>query len=489
MHGQPDEPTAGQLQAQLAAMRAAFAVRPHPPARHRAERLRALQAALLRHQDALCEAMSADFGGRSMAESRLADVLGLVLEIRHALRHLRRWMKPQRRHTELLFRGNAAWVEYQPKGVVGVIAPWNFPCYLALGPLIAAVAAGNRVMLKMSEFTPATTVAVQRLLAEVFDPDEVFATGGPVAVAQAFSALPFDHLVFTGSTAVGREVMRSAAEQLVPVTLELGGKSPAIVSRGADLHDAAAKLAHGKSFNAGQICIAPDYALVPAEHMEALAERLRQAFCAMHPQGAARDEDYTCVVTPRHAERIHALLQDAADQGARIVSCGEAGPGRRIPLQLVLDVKPSMRIAREELFGPILPLLPYGDFDEVVRHLQQGPRPLALYYFGRDRAESARLRRDTHAGGMTLNDWGWHVFQNDLPFGGIGPSGMGSYHGVEGFRTLSHAKSVFQVRRFFPVRLFHPPYGGVVQRLSLALYLGRRPSPSSPQPHPQEASR
>ncbi|XAH21525.1 coniferyl aldehyde dehydrogenase [Xylophilus sp. GW821-FHT01B05] len=477
-----DHPTAEQLLQQLAGMRAAFTAQPDTPLAARLARLRALRMALRHHQDLLCNAMSADFDGRSVTESKLADVLGLVLEIDHAVHRLRRWMRPQRRRTELLFRMNKAWVEYQPKGVVGVIAPWNFPCYLSIGPLIAAIAAGNRAMIKMSEFTPATTRAVRQMLADVFDEDEVCVVDGPVPVAQAFSALPFDHLVFTGSTAVGREVMHAAANNLVPVTLELGGKSPAIVSRTASLRDAAAKLAHGKSFNAGQICIAPDYALVPAERMQTFVENVQLAFGAMHPQGVTHDEDYTSIVSARHAERVHALLADAADQGAQVIACGELRPGRRIPLHIVQNVKPSMRIAREEIFGPILPVLPYESFDEVLAHLHQAPRPLAMYYFGHDNAESTRLRRHTHAGGMTINDWGWHVFQNDLPFGGIGPSGMGSYHGLEGFQALSHAKPVFQERRLFPVRLFHPPYGGWVQRLSLAIYLGRQQRSSATPP-------
>lgn len=466
-----DNPTSHTLQELLTRQRTAFTSQPFPLLSQRRTRLMNLRAALLRHQDLLCAAMSRDFGGRSVSESKLADILGLALEIDHALHKMKRWMKPQKRQTELLFRINSAWVEYQPKGVVGVIAAWNFPCYLAVGPLIAAITAGNRVMLKMSEFTPQTTQALRHVLAEVFDESEVSVLGGAVDVGKAFSALAFDHIIFTGSTTVGRDVMRAAAEHLVPVTLELGGKSPAIVSRSTSLQDAAVKITHGKTFNSGQICISPDYALVPKEKIGAFVEEVKSAFRTMYPNGATKDSQYTCIVTPRHADRIHALLDDARAQGAQVIACEDVGVGRRIPLHLVLGVTPTMRIAREELFGPILPIIPYEHFDDVVKYVLHGPRPLAMYYFGHDQTESDRLRRETHAGGMTINDWGWHVFQNDLPFGGIGASGMGSYHGVEGFRALSHSKSVFKERRIFPVHLFHPPYGNFVQRLTFWFYL------------------
>lgn len=461
------------LQDTLDHQRRAFLAAPAPPAEARRESLRRLKAAVQAHQGRLAAAMSADFGRRSTVESRMADVMGPVLEINHALRHLGRWMKPSRRSPELLFLGNATRVVYQPKGVVGIIAPWNFPVYLALGPLVAALAAGNRAMIKMSEFTPRTTEAVATLLADCFDADEVAVFGGDVAVGRAFSHLPFDHLVFTGSPAVGREVMRAAAEHLVPVTLELGGKSPAIVSRSADLATAARRIVHGKAFNGGQICVSPDYALVPREQVETFCAAAGEAFRAMYPDPLG-DPDYTSLVSERHAERIRALLADARDKGARVQACGPTdSASRAIPLHLVSGVTPDMRVAREELFGPILPVLPYDAIDEAIAHVNAGERPLALYWFGRDRGESRRVMDATHSGGVTLNDWGWHVFQHDMPFGGIGNSGMGSYHGIEGFRELSHARAIFDERPFFPVGLFHPPYGNLVQRLALRFFLGK----------------
>jgi coniferyl-aldehyde dehydrogenase len=463
---------ASALQSLLGRQRAAFDREPYPTRSARQEKLRSLRAALRRHQDHLCDAMSLDFGGRSRLESKMADVLGPVLEINHALRHLRAWMKPQRRQTELLFFSNRAWIEYQPKGVVGIIAPWNFPGYLALGPLITALAAGNRAMIKMSEFAPNAADAIRTLLSECFEEDEVAVVTGNAEVGKAFAALPFDHLVFTGSTEVGRAVMRAAADNLVPVTLELGGKSPAIVSRSADLRAAARKVAHGRLFNAGQVCVSPDYALVPREHLQEFAAAVKTAFQVMVPE-PGDDPHYTSIVSPKHMARLRELLADARALGATVTACGESGSdSQRLPLHVVTGVTDAMRIAREEIFGPILPVLPYDRIDDAIAYVVGRPRPLALYYFGNDSAEASAIGTRTHAGGVTMNDWGWHVFQHDLPFGGIGASGMGTYHGREGFLSLSHGKAVFSTHRLFPVHFFYPPYGRFVQTLALRMFLG-----------------
>ena len=328
-------------------------------------------------------------------------------------------------------------------------------------------------MIKVSEFSPRTTALLRTMLGECFPEDEVAVCGGAVEAAQAFNALPFNHLVFTGSPRVGREVMRAASENLTPVTLELGGKSPAIVGIDADLRDAALRIAHGKAFNAGQICVAPDYALVPRGKAAEFATAVRDAFGKLYPSVRGNPE-YTSIITERHAARLRHLLDDARAKGATLLSCGDASSaGRQMALTVVTDANDRMQLMQEEIFGPILPVLEYDRLDDALALVRAGERPLSLYAFGLSEAEQARVLKETHAGGVTLNDWGWHVFQHDLPFGGIGNSGMGSYHGEEGFRELSHAKSVFKRHRWFPVGLFYPPYGNVVQRLSMRLYLGK----------------
>ncbi len=451
----------------------AFAANPYPDLETRKGKLRALIDALRRHQDEIVAGVNADFGVRSPAETKLVEVMGPILEARHALSHLRHWMKPRRRRTELLFLSNGAWVEYQPKGVVGIIGTWNFPLYLTLGPLIAALATGNRAMIKASEFSPHTTTLLASMLGECLNENEAAVFGGDVAAAQAFSALPFNHLVFTGSPRVGREVMRAAAENLTPVTLELGGKSPAIIGPDADLRDAALRIAHGKAFNAGQICVAPDYALVPRGKSAAFAAAVSDAFERLYPTVGANAQ-YTSIITELHATRIRELLNDSKAHGATILRCGnDAGTGRQIPLHVVTNVNDGMRVMREEIFGPILPVLEYDRLDDALAIVRSRERPLSMYAFGLSGSEQERVLKQTHAGGVTLNDWGWHVFQHDLPFGGIGNSGMGTYHGEEGFRELSHAKAVFKRRRWFPIGLFYPPYGNLVQRLSMWLYLGK----------------
>lgn len=457
----------------FARQRQAYAACPYPLARERKDALRALKRQLLRYQDVLAEAMSADFGFRSPAESRMLDLLGATLEINHALGHVARWMRPRRRATEWLFLTNRLRVTYQPKGVVGVIVPWNFPIYLALGPLAAALAAGNRVMVKMPEATPATNAVLRRMLAEAFGEDQVAVVGEELQDPNAFTALPFDHIVFTGSPAVGRIVMRTAAQNLTPVTLELGGKSPALVARGYPVAEAARRITHGKAANCGQICVAPDYALVPHEAVEDFVHAVQAQFGRLYGGRTEGNPDYTALVNDRHADRIQALLDDARAHGARVVPCGPAVAGRQMALQVVTGLTPAMRLWHEEIFGPILPVLSYGTLDEAIAHINQAPRPLALYCFSHDAAERQAVLRRTHSGGVTVNDWGWHVLNHDAPFGGVGNSGMGSYHGEEGFRELSHAKTVFQRHRWFPVGLFYPPYGNWVQRLALRVFLGR----------------
>ena len=458
------------------AQRAAFQSAPYPTAGERQTKLEALKKQISRYQDVLAEAMSEDFGFRSTTESKMLDLLGSTLDVNHAIAHVRSWMQPSRRATELLFFSNSVQVTYQPKGVVGVIVPWNFPVYLALGPLIAALAAGNRVMIKMSEITPATNAVLARLLGEIFSEEEVALVGEELFEHRVFTTLPFNHLVFTGSPAVGKIVMRTAAENLTPVTLELGGKSPAVVTRHYPLADAAQRITHGKAINCGQVCTSPDYALVPRECVDEFVTNVLVSFIAMFGNTASGNPDYTWMVNDRHLARLNELLADARAKGATVIPCAEyiaERDGRQMPLHIVTGCTADMRIMQEELFGPILPVVPYDTMDEIIRFINAGERPLALYCFSHDDTERQNLLRRTHSGGVTLNDWGWHVVNHDAPFGGIGNSGMGTYHGEEGFRELSHAKTVFKRQRFFPTQWFYPPYGNLVQRLSLRFFLGK----------------
>ncbi|HYP69413.1 MAG TPA: coniferyl aldehyde dehydrogenase, partial [Variovorax sp.] len=460
------------------AQQAAFSADPSPSAAERRRRLKALKAQVSRYQDLLAHAMSQDFGHRSHAESKMLDLLGSALEAQHAISHVARWMKPSRRSTEWLFLTNSVRVHYQPKGVVGVIVPWNFPVYLAFGPLVAALAAGNRVMIKMPEVTPATNAVLKTMLAEVFDENLVALVGEELADPNLFTSQPFNHIVFTGSPAVGRIVMRTASENLTPVTLELGGKSPALVTRNYPVADAARRITHGKSTNSGQICVSPDYALVPRERVDEFIAGVRRTFEQFYAGKTEGNPDYTAVVNERQLQRMNAVLDDARAKGAHIESCGPMPKGgRQMPLQIVTGMREDMRILSEELFGPILPVVPYDREEDALAFINARPRPLALYCFSHDSAERERLLRHTHSGGVAINDWGWQVVNHDAPFGGVGNSGMGNYHGVEGFRELSHARTVFKRQRFFPVDLFYPPYGNFVQQLALRVFLGK-PDPA-----------
>lgn len=462
-----------RMQLLLQRQRQAFNAQPYLPQSVRLDNLKRLVSALRRYQKRIVSALEADYGGRAAFETLQIEVLGSVLQARHAMAHLRRWMKAERRKTELLLLGNRAWVQYQPKGVVGIVGTWNFPLYLTLGPLIAALAAGNRAMIKVSEYSPHSRQVLQEMLAEIFDEDEVAVLGGQLASAQAFTRLPFDHLVYTGAPQVGRQVMQAAAEHLVPVTLELGGKSPVLVGANADLDEVALRVAHGKGFNAGQVCVSPDYVLVPEGKAQVFAEAVKRAFELLYPD-PVDSADYTCIISERHAQRLQELVADARDKGAVVLQCCGSGISpRRLPLQVIIGVTDAMRVAEEEIFGPLLPIIEYSDLGQAIAYIQARPRPLALYPFGLSPRQTERVLNETHSGGVTLGDCTWHVLQHDLPFGGVGNSGMGSYHGQEGFRTLSHGKAVFKRQWWFPIQLFYPPYGRWVQRLVLRAYLGK----------------
>ena len=461
---QQNQQQINQLDATFALQRAAFAANPMPSAEQRIQWLKSLSELLTEQQDALIAAISRDFSNRSADETLLAELMPSLHGIHYASRRIRKWMKPSRRSVGLQFMPAAAKVVYQPLGVVGIIVPWNYPLFLAIGPLTGALAAGNRVMIKMSESTPATSQLVKDLLARVFPEDLVSVALGEAEVGMAFSKLPFDHLLFTGATSIGRHVMRAAAENLTPVTLELGGKSPAIISADVPMHDAAERIAFGKTLNAGQTCVAPDYVLVPRARLEEFVDAYRQVVLRFLPR-LADNPDYTAIINSRQLGRLQGYLRDAADKGARIVPLYEHSQERRLAHTLVLDVTDDMQLMQEEIFGPILPVLPYDQLDQALAYINQRDRPLALYYFGYNKAEQQYVLSHTHSGGVCINDTLLHVAQDDLPFGGIGPSGMGHYHGHEGFLTFSKAKGVFIKQRFNAARFIYPPYGKAIQKL------------------------
>ncbi|MFJ3485674.1 coniferyl aldehyde dehydrogenase [Pseudomonas sp. NPDC090202] len=461
---------AAELEQTFAAQKRAFAANPMPVAAQRRQWLDNLRALLSEERQAIIQAISADFSNRSADETLLAELMPSLHNIHYARRHLKRWMRASRRSVGMAFQPASAKVVYQPLGVVGVIVPWNYPLYLAIGPLVGALAAGNRVMLKLSESTPATGELLKRLFARIFPEDLVTVVLGEADVGVAFSRLPFDHLLFTGATSVGRHVMRAAAENLTPVTLELGGKSPAIVAHDVPMKDAAERIAFGKTLNAGQTCVAPDYVLVPRARIDEFVDAYKQAITGFYPT-LADNPDYTAIINPRHVARLNDYLADASSKGARVISLYPQAQGRRLPFSLLLDVNDDMRVMQDEIFGPLLPVVPYERIEQAFDYINQRPRPLALYYFGYDKAEQHRVLEQTHSGGVCINDTLLHVAQDDLPFGGIGPSGMGHYHGHEGFLTFSKAKGVFVKQRFNAARLIYPPYGKAIQKLIQRLFV------------------
>lgn len=449
----------------LEQQRAAFDRERLPTLARRRDRLERLRRMTSENAETLAQAMAQDFGHRSRHESLLADIFTVESGIRHALRHLKRWSAVRRAPTPLHFLPAGNRLMPQPLGVVGIVSPWNYPYYLAMAPALAALAAGNRVMIKPSELTPATSSLMARLVAEHFQPDEMTVVTGDAEVGKAFTQLPFDHLFFTGSTAVGRHVAQAAAQHLTPVTLELGGKSPAIVDRSADLALTAERIAFGKLLNAGQTCVAPDYVLAPQELARPLADAIVAAMRRLYPR-IAGNPDYTAIVSPRHHARLRGLLDDARARGATLIPSHDDQPeDRRLVPTLLLGTSPEMAVMREEIFGPLLPIVPYGHASEAIAHVNAGDRPLALYWFGDDRAAREDVLARTHAGGVTINDCIWHLGQEDQPFGGVGASGMGAYHGVWGFNTFSKLKPVFIQARFAGTKLFHPPYGKTFDRL------------------------
>jgi coniferyl-aldehyde dehydrogenase len=448
--------------------RAAFMAELPVPLAVRRDRLKRAIALVADNADRFCDALSEDFGHRSRDQSMIADIAASVAPLRHALKHVGRWARAERKPVmfPLGLLGGRAWVEYQPKGVVGIIAPWNFPVNLVMSPLAGVLAAGNRAMVKTSEFTPTVAALFEELAPRHFDPEELaFVSGGP-EVGKAFAALPFDHLLFTGATGIARHILHAAADNLTPVTLELGGKSPVILGRSADVARATERVALGKMMNAGQICLAPDYMLVPEEKEGEVVAGLVAAASRMYPT-LLSNPDYTAVINDRHYQRLTNWIDDARAKGAEVIAVNPAkedfatSNSRKMPLHIIRNPTDDMTVMQEEIFGPVLPVRGYRDIDGAIEEVNRRDRPLALYYFGQDARERRRVMDRTISGGVTLDDVIFHVSQEELPFGGIGPSGMGAYHGEAGFRTFSHARSVYRQPRIDVAGLagMKPPYG------------------------------
>ena len=446
-----------------------------PPLSLRLDRLKRLRAVVTENERRFEQAISADFGHRSAIETAIAETMFVLTEIRHATKHLKKWMAPQRISTALQFAPATNRLLPQPLGVVGIIAPWNYPLQLTLAPAVAAIAAGNLVMIKPSELVPRFSALLAELIAKKFSADEIVVTGIEDEIAKAFASLPFDHLIFTGSTRVGRLVAEAAGRNLTPVTLELGGKSPAIVDKSADLDLAAQRIAYGKLLNAGQTCIAPDYAMVPEASLQDFAERLHrhmQKMFGTDPDNA----DYSSIVSDRHYARLEALVADATNKGATILQ--PASPDdpdwkgkRKFPPTVIVGATPDMTVLQEEIFGPLLPVFGYRNAGEPIAYINAHDRPLALYWFGSDNAARDEVLARTVSGGVTINDCLFHFVQINQPMGGVGASGTGAYHGEWGFRTLTKLKPVFYRSRFNRLADLYPPYGAKIARLQKMMRL------------------
>ena len=453
----------------------AFLQNPAPSLQERIAVIKRFEKVLLNNQQALVQAINNDFGGRSQHESLIAEFMPIIEGVKYTRKHLKKWLRPSKRHVSLPLQPASAKVIYQPLGVVGIVVPWNYPVMLAASPLISALAAGNRVMIKMSEYTPETSALFASIISQHFNEDQIAVINGGPDVAAMFSQQPFDHLLFTGSTEVGRHVMSAAAKNLTPVTLELGGKSPTIVDSDFPVTEAAQRICFGKSVNAGQTCIAPDYVLVQESQQDAFVEAYTQAFKKMYPT-LNHSEDYSAIINDKQFERLTSLYQDAKNKGATIRPVTDeviSDGSRRMPPCLILDPTEDMRLMQEEIFGPLLPIITVKGLDEALHYVQSRPRPLALYYFGLNKERQATVINRTHSGGVTINDTLTHVAVDDLPFGGIGPSGMGHYHGHEGFLTLSKAKPVLIKGKLNSTKFIYPPHNSLLKKRIIRFLTGK----------------
>jgi len=448
--------------------RAAFARERYPAIKIRRANLQALKALVLHNADEIAAAIAADFGHRSTHETKLLDIFGVVTEINHALKCLKRWMKPQRRGVGIWFQPGRAQLLAQPLGVIGIAAPWNYPLYLTLGPLCGALAAGNRAMIKVASDSSHYGALLGRLLHQSFSEDLVAVIQPGPGINDGFSRLPFDHLIFTGSPEVGRQIMRNCSENLTPVTLELGGKSPTLVAPDYSLQRAAETILWGKCLNAGQTCVAPDYVFLPEGSEAEFIEHARAAVAGYYRQPLGGNADYSCMINARQMARVEALLTDAREKGARVVALADAEEARRagkLAPHLVLDVRDDMQIMQEEIFGPLLPVLSYRQVNEAVAYINSHERPLALYLFDDDAGRVQQVLKDTLSGGVSVNSVMLHVLQENLPFGGVGNSGLGYYHAEEGFRTFSKMRPIFYQPRFNGSFMLKPPYGRLTHML------------------------
>lgn len=463
-----DHPEVVMMQRIFDTQRTAFRLRPNTTASERLALLDNLKAVLIKYQDELAVAIAADFGHRSHHETKFAEILTSLENIKYYSKHLRKWMEPDRRHINPTHLPAKGWVQYQPLGVVGVITPWNYPVLLAISPLICALAAGNRVMIKMSSFTPRTGEIVKKMMAEAFSEDQVAVITGGGIVSDAFSRLPFNQITFTGSTNVGRTVMAAAAENLTPVLLELGGKSPCIIHESYPMADAALRLSFGKCWNAGQTCVAPDYVFIPRGKTQEFVAAMRNAVTKMY-SSMVNNPDYTSIVNDKQYRRVTSYIEDARTQGAEIYEINPAqedfSTTRKLPVMLVGNVKPEMLIAQNEIFGPVLMMLEYDRLEDALNYINQRPHPLAYYYFDYDEKRADFVLRNSQSGGFSVNDVITHVAEEDLPFGGVGHSGMGKYHGKEGFMAMSNARSVLVKPKFWSIRFLAPAFNKPVHKI------------------------
>lgn len=450
-----------------------FAKNTYPSYQQRITDLKKLKALLITNQQAFIDSISQDFGHRSADDTKIGDILTTVMGINYAIKKLKYWMKPEKKHIGILFQPAKGRVIYQPKGVVGIIAPWNYPIFLSVGPLTTALAAGNTAMIKMSEYTPNTNTLLAKLITSAFAIEKVAIVCGETDMAAAFSNIAFDHLFFTGSTAVGKLVMKAAAENLVPVTLELGGKSPTIIDHDINIQTAVSRLILGKTLNSGQTCVAPDYIFCPDNKVEELTQTFKGYYQNMYPN-TQENVDCTCIINDAQKARIDNLLADAKTQGAKItplIQNSTNSSSRKMPLTLLTNVNDDMTVMQQEIFGPLLPIIGYQDISEVITYINNKPRPLALYICSFNKTFQQQILLNTHAGGVCINDAAFHVANDDLPFGGIGASGMGQYHGSEGFKTFSHSKTVLSRGRISLGALLFPPFGNKIHQLVYKLFI------------------